>query len=179
MEWLSPELASRLQLITLPLEIVGLMLATIEVRFAALTQWLNVRLVAAHDTVVRSDARWRSAHPGLARMTVWERFHVPMPAWLHITMLVLVAVAVVGALVIRAIDTVPSLAAVHDASRQLLNDAIYWVYLPLLAGAAMLTMSIRFVVSFAKDRAVGTLGIVVAGFGLLGEVYQFVVALAT
>ncbi|MEM9384861.1 MAG: hypothetical protein AAGA68_07350 [Pseudomonadota bacterium] len=176
MEWLSPEVADHLQLFTLPLEIIGLLLATIEVRFAALTQWLNVRLVGLHDAVVRSDLKWRREHPRLASITVWKRFHVPMPAWLHFTMLALVVVALLGALTLRGLESWPA----FDGSavpRQLFDRFAWWVYIPILVAAILMTASIRFVVSFARDRAVGTLGLVVAGLGVLGEAYQFTVGL--
>lgn len=178
MAWLSPEIADRLQFVTLPLEVIGLLLAAIEVRFASLTRWLNLRLVGLHDAVVRSDLGWREAHPRLARMTVWERFHVPMPAVLHVMMVALVVLAVVGALVLRGIEAMPALSDL-ETPRLIFDRFAMWLYLPVLGATAVVTASIRFVVSFAKDRAVGTLGLVIAGFGVLGEVYQFAVAMFT
>ncbi|MCZ6656507.1 MAG: hypothetical protein O7C67_04370 [Gammaproteobacteria bacterium] len=48
----------------------------------------------------------------------------------------------------------------------------YIVLLPI-AGLASIVLGIMFfAVKFVTNRAVGTLGIIIAGFGVLGEAYQ-------
>ncbi len=177
MHWLSPDVANTLQLVTLPLEVIGLTLATIEVRFPTLTQWLNLRLVAAHEAVERSDERWRGTYPRIAAMVVAKRFHVPVPGWFHWTMVTLIAVAMLGAVAITVLRFLPELSDIREAMRGLLESFMWWFYMPVAIGAAMVALAIRFIVRFAKDRAVGTLGIVVASLGVAGEAYQFAVAL--
>ncbi len=56
--------------------------------------------------------------------------------------------------------------------RDLYISFFYVVLLPI-AGLASVVLGITFfAVKFVTNRAVGTLGIIIAGFGVLGEAYQ-------
>lgn len=178
MDWLSAELANRLQLITLPLELIGLLLATVEVRFPRLTRRLNVRLVAANRAVERSDTRWRANHPRMANLLVHRRYHLPTPGWLQWTVLCLLLLALIGATGLVILDKSPSLEGLRQDMRELLFAFIAWIYIPVTIAALLSMAAIRFIVRFARDRAVGTLGILIAGLGVTGEVYQFLVAVS-
>lgn len=176
MEWLSVEVANRLQIVTLPLELCGLALALIEVRFKALTGRINAWLMGVNARIEESDDRFRREHPRLARLIVYERMHVPSPAWMHLLLLTLIAIALLGLAIVAVLEFVPALADAHETGRALVDLFLTDVYLPAMLGALGLVLVNRFVVRFAEDRAVGTLGIVIAGLGVAGEVYQFAVA---
>ena len=53
------------------------------------------------------------------------------------------------------------------------------VFVPIAFIATLLLGMTLIAVRFVSNRAVGTLGIIIAGIGVLGEVYQLAVQIAT
>jgi len=47
-----------------------------------------------------------------------------------------------------------------------------WIYFPGFAVTATILLMLIFAVRFVEDRAVGTMGIIIASLGVLGEAYQ-------
>ncbi len=199
MAFFSSEVANIVQLFTFPMEVIGLTLATVEVRFPELAARIAGRLdrVASRiRDVEQVDQQKNQRLWGQIRRRQWraafrewfrhdasedttERYFEPVAplfrlvgrvlGWLFRLLVVLVAVAIV--LEILEITDPFALTALSVVVTS-------WVYLIGLAIILFiiwvaLTVMAYFSISFVEGRAVGTLGIVIAGWGLLGEAYQF------
>ena len=51
-------------------------------------------------------------------------------------------------------------------------DFMFWIYFPAFAVTTLILLMLIVTVRFVEDRAVGTLGILIASLGLIGEAYQ-------
>lgn len=136
MDFFSNEFASTLQYFTFPLEVVGLTLAAIELRYPAQARIIT-RVVAFQDrntTIESFTNRWRNSSD--------------FPTFRYrIGLLV----------VLLAISTIVALS----------------ITLSLIIFSTVVFLMIRLTNRWVPDRAVGTLGIIIASVGVLGDGYQF------
>ena len=145
MEFFNNEIASILQYYTFPLEVVGLTLAAIEVRFPGTAELITNRV---------SD--WRS-------LTSSKIEH-------PLRFLLIVAVILIPPVFFRGLFT-------EEFSQSNWMSISFQAY--VFIGAFLICVPIvlapllLIAQTFVKGRTVGTLGIVIAGFGVLGEAYQF------
>lgn len=130
------EFAVILQYFTFPLEVVGLSLAALEVRFPK-----RARLVAKalkfqdeRTTIESYIHRWKSS-------TAYTSFRYKV---ILLVVLILISLVVVP-----------------------------FITLLILISGITIFLMIRLTNRWVPERAVGTLGIIIAGFGVLGEGYQF------
>jgi len=171
---LDVEFANSLSFFTFPCEVVGLALATLEVRFPAraeqLSAWIKghwVTLVldfGSVDTVRLFFGIRRTDEP--REITPWVRAH-PAQA-LALFWLGAVATFMAGAIV----------GGLTDANRTFADFDFYRAFAVSL-GVSTLCLgaagALWFSVSFVRGREVGSLGILIAAFAVLGEGYQFLV----
>jgi len=180
---LNAEIAATLQYITLPLELIGLTLATIEVRFAALTARINRWLEAQVDNWIAAKQQLKIEHPWLYKLHGGDtRAHIPAPMWIYWVL----SVTLVGIFVAAVVVLSSRLAAELGWIAQNVHESIDAFYVLLVLGffvpvafiATLLLGMTLIAVRFVSNRAVGTLGIIIAGLGVLGEIYQFAVQIA-
>jgi len=136
MEFFSNDFAYTLQYFTFPLEVIGLTLAAIEVRYPDGARVIT-RVVAFQDKYTTLESftdRWKNSSEFMT-----FRYKI-------ITLLILVAISMAASLLIT---------------------------LSLIIISIIVFFMIRLTNRWVPDRAVGTLGIIIAGFGILGEAYQF------
>jgi hypothetical protein len=201
MSFFSAEFAYALQFITFPLEFIGLTLATIEVKFpgtaARIAQSMDdvtgrVRSVNEADQKDTDAARalWQQGK----RLAAVKRFFADdysnesiafffepvAPAFKIIGPLLgfivkLLLFGFIGLILLDFIFDSPAIDQIWSVLGALLSVFIYLLMLAILLFALWLLISFAafFSTSFVEGRAVGTLGILLAGFGLLGEAYQF------
>ena len=137
MIFFSENMAYWLQFITLPLEVVGLTLATIEVRFPGIAEQLSNRVLAV---VERNE------------LEAGNMKRVIEPREVIATMLL------IGVLVVIIFVT-----------------GNPWTSIFGFFGVALIvSLSYVVAVKWVPGRTIGTLGLIVAGFGVLGEFYQMV-----
>lgn len=176
MAFFDSAVAAQLQYVTLPLEVVGLGLAAIEIRMtdvsARLVAWINAmeaRLDAAEEArraaerspVQRFFDRHASVRSGIGtgvtRLTTLVTF--------ALVLLYSGAALGVGFGLIEP-----------ELGRLLVEDftevAFYGLSLLVLPPMGLYLM-LRFAIRFAPGREVGNLGLLIAALGLLGELYQF------
>lgn len=180
MQLLSSDLASALQYVSLPLELIGLSLATIEVRFPIMTARINAYLEKQVENwgVARSAIKKR--HPLTYKLHGGDsRLHIPMPALLYHTLTALIAVIALAAILFLSARAMHQFGLIDQIELDLVGsiyDVFFlWVYLPI-SSLAIIALSVTFIaVRFVANRAVGTLGIIIASVGVLGEGYQLLV----
>ncbi len=184
MQLLNNDLASSLQYVSLPLELIGLTLATIEVRFPALTSRINSYLESQVQMWGVAKTQIKEDHPLIYKLHGGDSLlHIPMPALIYHTLTVLVAVIAIAATLLlsaRAMHHFNLIDQIQLDSVGSLYDAFFfWIYLPV-SGVAMIALGVTLVaVKFVANRAVGTLGIIIASVGVLGEGYQLLVQINT
>lgn len=184
MQLLNSNFASSLQFVSLPLELIGLTLATIEVRFPILTSRINAYLESQVHLWGVAKTQIKQKHPFVYKLHGGDsRWHIPMPALVYHTLTALVAVIAVAAILFlsaRALHHFDLIDAIDlDTVSSLYDAFFFWVYLPI-SGVAMIALGVTFIaVKFVANRAVGTLGIIIASVGVLGEGYQLLVQLST
>ena len=135
MEIFSNEVASTLQYFTLPLEVIGLTLAAIEVRFPSLASRIAGYIVTAVEKGERDGA-------DLKRIVSKKE-------------LVMTAIGV-SILVFAVITSGYPNAVVYGSC----------------TFVAVISLSYIAAVKWIPGKTVGTLGIIIAAFGVLGEAYQ-------
>ncbi len=163
--------AASLQYVTLPLELVGLTLALIEVRFPNTAANLT-RQIERLSAPVRE---LRSGEPGSAALmekSLGALLARVLKAGYYVLTVVYAVMA--GYQLIRH---------GYDAS-DLIGLFISYVVTGVIMTVALLVIGLTvfflvvggsdFARRFVAGRAIGTLGILIAGVGLLGEVYQLV-----
>ena len=144
MEFFSNEMANTLQYFTFPMEVVGLTLAAIEVRFPGTAELLADRV---------SD--WRSLMGGKIE---------------HPLRFLLIAAAIFVTTVSFGIlqkDMSLNIWLLYSF-QSFIYVTSFVICLPIVLAPLLLIAQ-----KFVEGRTVGTLGIIIAGFGVLGEAYQF------
>jgi hypothetical protein len=152
-------MANILQLLSLPLEVLGITLALIEIRFRKVADYLRGRILGAQDSVEQPIGflnilkRTFGVHPDRVR---------------ELQIVVLIFLMSIGLLV--------STLSMKENRVLLVFLLILVVVIPVLLYLLqpLLRAVVLFVSRFAKDREIGTLGLMIACVGLLAETYQFV-----
>ncbi len=209
MAFFSTEIADALQLVTFPLELIGILLATIEVRFPTIAYRIastmddyasRIRRIKEADEQDSEEATalWRAGErfEALRHYFRGARSEVPMqdfmqpisPAFKIIRRIfswtfnvlswgLAIALVIFIAEKIHVVDTnlggvVSGLLSLSGAAATAL---FYLILLSILVffGWILMSFASYISISFVEGRAVGTLGIIIAGIGLLGEGYQF------
>ena len=178
MEFFSDNVAFTLQYFTFPLELIGLTLATIEVRYPgkarAIAQYITDRVTSAQ----LDEQAFAISHPRIWKLMLMDNsdlgFSIPIR-------LQLIGLGFSG-IFFLGIISMGILSMAHG--EKLIATDLYLMVGNLAFGGGIvlgfilpLLMSaygvLFFVDRFVEGRAVGTLGIILAGFGVLGEAYQF------
>ena len=149
MAFFSNEIAYTLQYFTFPSEVVGLTLAAIEVRFP--------RVAARMHQYFVQD-----------KQDTQKEFNYGFIKTLKTSYLVQIALV----LYLLAVLT---LAYFEDNVRLgVALAAAPLILIPLLSfGVTLMLRAYEFLTNWVPERSVGTLGLMIAGFGVLGEAYQF------
>jgi len=169
MELFSNEVSSTLQYFTFPLEVVGLTLAAIEVRFPQVASRINSYLLEEEDyqgrmsqkSIVETIFRPEVPPVGPLRKLSPLQMRVFTISMLGIGCFIFLLVAYSmyqEGHYLPALMTVVLLIAIIASFKQLsrVGSVVY-----------------RFINDWVPGRTVGTLGIIIAGIGVLGEAYQF------
>ena len=149
MEFFSNEIASTLQYFTLPLEVVGLTLATIEVRFPRVAARMHQYMLQDQNYVQKE------LDYGFLKTLKTSYF--------------------VGIALVLYLLAVLTFAYFEDNLIGGLGFAVApLILIPFLSfGSTLMLRAYGFLTNWVPERSVGTLGLIVAGFGILGEAYQF------
>ena len=161
MEFFNNETATLLQYFSFPLEVVGFSLAMIEIRFPALALSIIgfMNSYSEDSELVSVKVKWdKTLFRGFLLSTV-----------LGAVMLFLAFVPRALGVFLGDDEGILLLALVGSF---LVYGAVYILVIILLM-RGLITMANRWV----EGRAIGTLGLTIAGFGVLGEAYQFTVQL--
>ncbi len=161
--------AAGLQYVTFPLELVGLTLALIEVRFPRIAAYLTrqIERLSAPMRDLRSDRpssesmMERSLGLLLSRV-LWSGYFVLTAVY---------AAKLIYQLIDRGLETGWLIALLMS---YIISGIIMTIAL-LVLGLSMYFLVVGgsdFASRFVTGRAIGTLGILIAGIGLLGELYQ-------
>lgn len=194
MLFFSNEIASTLQYFTFPLEVVGLSLAVIEIRFPQLAQLISKQVsIAATRISIDEEHTTKIIHQRiekagfLGKLIMRDLFDKPVtlfqfrflqlwiPIFLGISAVIVLprtySIITYGwnsshpdAFVIEAY--VRSFTRYPFLLLMIVGFLVMFVHLTSLRIVSMAD-------KFVEGRAVGTLGIIIAGFGVLGEAYQF------
>ena len=165
MEIFSNEIAATLQYFTFPMEVVGLTLATIEVRFPEVAGRLNGYLLKDLElsgSQLKDFAKGKKWFEPPPNSPFTEKQH----KWLTISGYVFLF----GCMVFF-------IAHLFESGLYMLALRVFVAPFIAVAGTALLVILFfpvyRFINHWVPGRTVGTLGILIAGFGVLGEAYQF------
>lgn len=188
----SNEVAGSLQYVTFPLELVGLTLAMIEVRFPALAariaSYISTELTRARARRNKENQQTKKyisratdnlpgqlVLSGAMSVSVGSPFPALKPVFATIaalTFLGILAHALAYLLFSAGLLELAALETVLNWLFCLLSTA-FVILAFLIACSVFLVIADRWVIG----RAVGTLGIIIAGLGVLGEAYQFLTQL--
>jgi hypothetical protein len=162
----SNEISNTLQYFTFPLEVIGLTLAAIEVRFPVLAKSID------------SYCNYRKITPGnffslssvISDVQDWSLFKSMPPTligilWLGFVYILITSSVLFGTVVRRGLSFEQGLPIALLAAPVL--AVLLWMI------DKVLVMIYRLTSNWVPGRTVGTLGIIIAGFGVLGEAYQF------
>ena len=184
------EIAAELQYFTFPLEVLGLALATIEVRYPVLTSriasWLSraARPYEDYETVRTQlwspvSSAWNENRYLAATMNWWRWFFLFYTRRSFFGGLLLYFFVTLGfILLLFAVGVVLA----QSLQMPLLIKTLLWspawglvwgLGFPLYAMINAITTASAFAERFVEGRAVGTIGIFIAGLGVAGEAYQF------
>ena len=149
MEFFSNEIASTLQYFTFPLEVIGLTLAAIEVRFPKLAARM-------HQYLVQDQQEFQKQFDYGFLKTLKTSYLVQITLILYLL-------------------AVLTFAYFEDNLIGGLGFAVApLILIPFLSfGSTLMLRAYGFLTNWVPERSVGTLGLIVAGFGILGEAYQF------
>ena len=149
MEFFSNEIASTLQYFTFPLEVIGLTLAAIEVRFPKLAARM-------HQYLVQDQQEFQKQFDYGFLKTLKTSYLVQITLILYLLAVLTFAYFednLIGGLVLAVAPL---------------------ILIPFLSfGSTLMLRAYIFLTNWVPERSVGTLGLIVAGFGILGEAYQF------
>ena len=193
MEIFSNEVAYSLQYFTFPLEVIGLSLAAIEVRFPTTARNIAEYLDRLAEPYRQAESErtglwekvklcWQTRKPLRLFVAWWRWFHQyymrktlvgGIAIYLFIT-IGFILLLMVGAFLAKNMFGIDWPVRLILWSPVLDYVGIVWslgisVYILLFS----ITGASAFTQRFVEGRAVGTLGIIIAGFGVLGEAYQF------
>jgi hypothetical protein len=194
----SAEISNTLQLFTFPLEVIGLSLAAIEVRFPMLAARMGEFMLRDYEKALVNFSLKTFLGNFFHPISKSNRLGNSLPAhylpildklvWL-MYIVVIFAVFYFSLYPLYTIGhTDPALTEYHEfllveILPKMLPDSsfrmigiVFLVFSPLLVALLLplLMMSLyRFLNHWVPGRTVGTLGIFIAGFGVLGESYQF------
>ena len=143
---LSSETASLLQYFTLPVELIGFLLAFVEIRFPILARRLS-------KVIVVSDASTQPINSTVFRRKILNRRIPGRTSILTVLTFIGISIAIV-----------------------IFNPPDWLIYGP---GGVMFAFwaGHAFAARWVPGRAVGTVGLIMAGFGLAAELYQVLVQL--
>ncbi|MGE0621682.1 MAG: hypothetical protein AB7I04_01555 [Pseudomonadales bacterium] len=161
-------MAARLQYVTFPLELVGVTLALIEVRFPQLATRLTrqIERLSTPLEAVRSGRSGALLERSLAAL---------LSRVLKAGFYVLAAFYAIG-LVRSLLGEAPLMDWLPGMIVGFLVSAVLVAILLVIVGVTVYFLVVGgsgFARRFAAGRAIGTLGLLIAGLGLLGELYQF------
>jgi hypothetical protein len=170
MDLFNDSIATQLQYFTLPLELLGITLAYIELRLpktaARITRWIE-RMATPIESLRESqaDAEATIERSLVAFLTRLIRFGVFVVAGVFLIRLFLrlANTGFSGSLLLAWAINVTVSVIVTIVALVVIGVTAYF----FVVGGS------DFVKRFVAGRAIGTLGIVLASFGLLGEFYQF------
>jgi hypothetical protein len=151
----SNEISNTLQMFTFPMEVIGLTLAAIEVRFPVIAAKIQLSI---EDDKSQTTAELER---GIIRTIKTSRI-------LHVVLLMYFLWAVFIGYSTGKIAGGLFLAAAPI----ILIPFLYLIIWLSVKGST-------FLLNWVPDRSVGTLGIIIAGFGVLGEAYQFAALMLT
>tara|TARA_B100000315_G_scaffold185806_1_gene174990 strand:- start:20768 stop:21280 length:513 start_codon:yes stop_codon:yes gene_type:complete len=159
----SNELSNTLQMFTFPLEVIGLTLAAVEVRFPELAARLAgyVSREAKSMTPIGQLEMWNAQRRKTSSLSpIREKMNLYLLPVISYTRFMPIALGLtfVGMIIISILN-----ADFHGLLMMSLLMLVVICYGSL----------IYFADRFVEGRAVGTLGIIIAGLGVLGEAYQF------
>ncbi|MEQ8859320.1 MAG: hypothetical protein RIC56_11800 [Pseudomonadales bacterium] len=171
-------MAANLQFFTLPMEIIGFALALIEVRFPKAAQRLARFVAGLAEPIARIRASGNGGPGGaadqLAEAALERSLKALLTRVITIGLVVVVIYFLVG-LLIRASAGGATLGwAVGEVIALAVTSVFVVVALVVVSLAVYfsVTAGSDFIQRFVAGRAVGTLGILIAGIGVLGECYQ-------
>lgn len=166
--------AASLQYVTFPLELIGLTLALIEVRFpklaASLTRQIE-RLSAPMEEL-------RSGRSGSESMM--ERSLGALLARVLRTGYYILTAFYAAKLIYELLSRGPEAGWLLGMFISYVISAVIMTIVLLILGLTMFFLVVGgsdFARRFVAGRAIGTLGILIAGIGLLGELYQLITQL--
>jgi hypothetical protein len=166
MAFFNNEAAYVLQYVTFPLEVIGLTLATIEVRFPSLAVRISAFIKGEWEELSRYPDR-----PVRGSGWYWLKL---VGYWLKrpdTGLLVVMVSLVLVFLLLTLLASMPIGINVVVVAIPITEVALR--VLPII----VICMAVWISATWVEDRAVGTMGIVIAGLGVLGEAYQFIVQL--
>ena len=179
MAFFTNELASTMQYISFPLEVTGLILATIEVRYPQTAILITAKFSRewkkiVDDLVKESEIPEPKSGTGVLKVAIAKFNHgIYLHPVLFIAAVLLLTLIVGGfgtyiTLQLLGFENVDYWTIVVDtivyASANFIISIIVIGILPLVLWTSL---------KWVKGREIGTLGIIIAGFGVLGEAYQF------
>ncbi len=161
--------AAGLQYVTFPLELIGLTLALIEVRFPRLAAYLTQQI----EQLSAPMRDLRSEQSGGESM-MERSLGLLLSRVLRTGFYILTAIYTVK-LIYQLLDRGPETGWLIGLLTSYIVSAVIMTIALLVLGLTMFFLVVggsEFARRFVAGRAIGTLGILIAGTGLLGELYQ-------
>ena len=172
MAFFTSEIAYTLQYISFPLEVIGLTLATIEVRFPDIATSIVRFIRTEWDSISTPEPMQRSEY---ANSLVW--FYYKSDYWIRTHWIFVFGTILLATPLILA---VPLAEVIIDLNGSEIVKLASFTGITIVIGAAAFFAPVIILVfcfwaalKWVNGREVGTLGIIIAGFGVLGEAYQF------
>ncbi len=161
--------AAGLQYVTFPLELIGLTLALIEVRFPKLAAYLTEQIeqLSAPMRDLRSD---ESSGESMMERSLGLLLSRVLRTGYYILTAIYIA-----KLIYQLIDRGPETSWLIGLLISYIVSGVVLTIALLVLGLTMYFLVVGgsdFARRFVAGRAIGTLGILIAGIGLLGEFYQ-------
>lgn len=171
----SEVLAARLQYVTFPLELIGLALALIEVRFPEAAKFLTrqIERLSAPMQSLRSD---RSDSDSTMERSLGALLSRMIKAGFYV-----LTALYGGTLVYRLLTTEPEAGWLIEMLFGYVVSGVTLTVALVVIGVTIFFLVVGgsdFARRFVAGRAIGTLGILIAGLGLLGELYQLLTQLS-
>lgn len=156
MEFFNDEVAYVLQFYTFPMEAIGLILATIEVRFPLAAQKITLAINREWERYAEQQFNQLKTTKLETNAGAFQRFwtrNSRLLSWLFLW-LPLCILIFIGS---------------YSGWIQVVSPQYLLLFFPLL----LVLGAVWFAVRWVEGRTVGTLGILIAGLGVCGEAYQF------